>query len=180
MPKRFVGAKLPSGINPKISNYFKHLDDEWDRGRGLMLTGPPGRGKTYLACALMQHAEPKYKTMFTTLPQLMRFMGEIFTASNKHDWDEHERLIKTLRKLRSKIDFLVVDDVGKEYRTTSGFAESELDYLLRRRYDLALPTIVTTNLTLDDWGEIYSESMASFIHEAFVIVPIVGKDRRNP
>jgi len=82
---------------------------------------------------------------------------------------------------RSKFDWLnvrvlVIDDLGKEYG--SEYNDSSFDEILRLRYDKALPTIVTTNVRLEDWEAIYKEAMASFANEAFVRVPIVGSDLR--
>ena len=82
---------------------------------------------------------------------------------------------------RSKFDWLnvrvlVIDDLGKEYG--SEYNDSSFDEILRLRYDKALPTIVTTNVRLENWEAVYKEAMASFANEAFVRVPIVGDDLR--
>ena len=82
---------------------------------------------------------------------------------------------------RSKFDWLnvrvlVIDDLGKEYG--SEYNDSSFDEILRLRYDKALPTIVTTNVRLENWEAVYKEAMASFANEAFVRVPIVGVDLR--
>jgi hypothetical protein len=42
-----------------------------------------------------------------------------------------------------------------------------------------LPTIVTTNVRLENWESQYSEAMASFANEAFIRVPILGSDLRG-
>jgi DNA replication protein DnaC len=73
---------------------------------------------------------------------------------------------------------LVLDDLGKEYKG-SGFNDASFDEILRSRYDRALPTIVTTNVMLEDWGKQYGEAMGSFAHEAFDRVKITGEDRRK-
>lgn len=83
---------------------------------------------------------------------------------------------------RSKFDWLnvrvlVIDDLGKEYG--SKYDDFSFDEILRLRYDKALPTIVTTNVTLENWESQYREAMASFAHEAFVRVPIYGADLRG-
>lgn len=82
---------------------------------------------------------------------------------------------------RSKLDWLnvrvlVIDDLGKEYG--SDYNDSSFDEILRLRYDKALPTIVTTNVRLENWEAVYKEAMASFANEAFVRVPIIGSDLR--
>ena len=83
---------------------------------------------------------------------------------------------------RSRFDWLnvrilVIDDLGKEYG--SKYDDASFDEILRLRYDKALPTIVTTNVKLENWEAQYSEAMASFAQEAFVRVPIIGADKRG-
>jgi DNA replication protein DnaC len=82
----------------------------------------------------------------------------------------------------NKVRLLVVDDLGKEYKST--WSEGTFDHLLRERFDAGLPTIVTTNVPLKDWGTAYSPAMASFAHDAFYPVPLVyggtGDRRKKP
>jgi DNA replication protein DnaC len=75
----------------------------------------------------------------------------------------------------------VLDDLGKEYRTANGWAENTFDALLRARFNAGLPTIVTTNVPLKNWGTVYGEPMGSFAREAFIPLAIIAKqgDRRR-
>jgi DNA replication protein DnaC len=73
---------------------------------------------------------------------------------------------------------LVLDDLGKEYKG-AGFNDASFDEILRSRYDRALPTIITTNVMLENWGKQYGEAMGSFAFEAFDRVEIIGEDRRK-
>jgi DNA replication protein DnaC len=83
---------------------------------------------------------------------------------------------------RAKMDHLnvrvlVLDDLGKEL--SSDYNVAGFDELLRSRYDKGLPTIVTTNLTREQWGRKYGEAMGSFVYEAFNRVIIGSKDLRR-
>jgi DNA replication protein DnaC len=74
----------------------------------------------------------------------------------------------------------VLDDLGKEHRTASGWAENTFDELLRARFNSGLPTIVTSNTPLSRWEEQYGAPMASFAYEAFIILEVnSGKDLRR-
>ena len=75
----------------------------------------------------------------------------------------------------------ILDDLGKEYRTASGWSENQFDALLRSRFNAGLPTIVTTNVPKQDWGKIYGEPMGSFVNEAFIPVVVSSSegDRRT-
>lgn len=83
---------------------------------------------------------------------------------------------------RCKFDWLnvrvlILDDLGKEYG--SKYDDTSFDEILRLRYDKGLPTIVTTNVRLENWEAQYGEAMASFANEAFIRVPIIGSDLRG-
>ena len=55
----------------------------------------------------------------------------------------------------------------------------EIEFLLRDRYDRALPTILTSNMGTSSIKARFGDSMASFIWEAFPPVVLDGADRRR-
>jgi DNA replication protein DnaC len=117
---------------------------------------------------------------YMTYPEFLSKKKSTFDA----DHDEKREMMDDIEGLhgRSVYDWLnarvlVIDDLGKEYG--SKYDDSSFDEILRARYDKSLPTIVTTNVKLENWEVKYSEAMASFAHEAFVRVPIVGSDQRG-
>jgi DNA replication protein DnaC len=81
----------------------------------------------------------------------------------------------------NNVQVLILDDIGKEHRTATGWAENQFDAVLRARFNAGLPTIVTTNVPLKDWGSVYGEAMGSFAHEAFIPLVITAPegDRRR-
>ncbi len=163
-------------------------------GLGLLLIGEPGHGKTTLASVLGQtliRLAPKETwgpadqiisrpVFFTDYPKLLRLQ--------KRQWDESDETEKSLidciygeAKPGDNVRLLILDDLGKEYRTASGWSENTFDALLRARYNAGLPTIVTTNTPMSEWADTYGDSMASFAHEAFVPLAIISTrgDRRR-
>jgi hypothetical protein len=46
--------------------------------------------------------------------------------------------------------------------------------VLRTRFNKGLPTIVTTNIKLEDWAALYGDATESFANEAFVYIPIAS------
>jgi DNA replication protein DnaC len=83
---------------------------------------------------------------------------------------------------RSKFDWLnvrilIIDDLGKEYG--SKYDDTSFDEILRIRYDKGLPTIVTTNVMLENWADKYGDAMGSFANEAFLKVTMIGDDKRR-
>lgn len=161
-------------------------------GRGLLLSGAPGHGKTALACVALQailldtpattfapaRSLPRSPGYFAAYPEMLR-MAQL--AWKDEDGPHAERMTRLYGEHEHPIYVFVLDDLGKEHRAASGWAENTFDHLLRRRYDLGLPTIITTNVPIKDWGPIYGEAMESFAHEALahqVILSTRG-DRRK-
>lgn len=164
-------------------------------GRGLILWGPPGRGKSTIAvatlleifrtvdAAMLNHhweSAPKKPGYYITYPGLIRLEKKTFTKGDEAD--DARALLDALYAdqpmLWENVKVLVLDDVGKEHSGSSGFTANVLHDLLRTRYDTASPTIITTNLRPREWEQ-YGEAMESFIHEAFALVQVGGEDRRR-
>ena len=181
---------------------IKQIGNIGINGVGLLFDGGPGIGKTthavvaameFLrrlpdddaeACKVLGANQKDYGLAFKpiyymTYPEFLSRKKSTFDAMP----DDKREATYELDGFhgRSKFDWLnvrvlVIDDLGKEYG--SDYNDSSFDEILRLRYDKALPTIVTTNVRLENWEAVYKEAMASFANEAFVRVPIIGEDLR--
>ncbi|WP_158812904.1 ATP-binding protein [Streptomyces rimosus] len=156
-------------------------------GRGVMLSGDPGRGKTTEACAALVSVCTRYKVdgHFIRFSDYIEAKTRHISTSSKVDKGLGGELalaaVERFEELEARlysVPLLVLDDVGKEHRTASGYATGQFTTLLRHRYDAMLPTIVTTNLRGGEWAAVYDESAASFAMEAFDIVYVRGPDYR--
>jgi DNA replication protein DnaC len=183
-------------------NVIKQIGNIGVNGVGLLFDGSPGIGKTthavvaameFLrqlpnddaeACKVLSINQKDYgltckPIYYMTYPEFLSRKKATFDAVPE---DKREAMYELDGfHGRSKFDWLnvrvlVIDDLGKEYG--SDYNDSSFDEILRLRYDKALPTIVTTNVRLENWEAVYKEAMASFANEAFVRVPIVGDDLR--
>jgi len=163
-------------------------------GLGLLLVGMPGHGKTTLASVVLQEvlrkSAPEFwgstetfakkPALFVDYPKLLRIQQRAWKEDDGSDAALMESIYGDAKPL-DNISILVLDDLGKEHRTASGWAENTFDSVLRSRYNAGLPTIVTTNVPLKNWGEVYGQPMESFAHEAFIPLNIVSEegDRRK-
>jgi DNA replication protein DnaC len=171
--------------------------DRWDptdKCPAVLLQGPPNVGKTMLASALLneyhngcsvpacvpddsvtimlQEQVPVY------FIQLAEWLDMQIRAFKLHDLvmkglrepTEYLEMDKLLQDLHYRAKVLVVDDVGKEHHTASGFAIDAFDLLVRRRHNAGLTTIYTTNLPLARWSSQYSESMQSLIQRSSLVL----------
>ncbi len=105
----------------------------------LVLRGPYGCGKTHLAAAIANAAvERGIATLFWAVPDLL---DELRSGYRSGEFDERFRLTR-------EVDLLVLDDLGTQAGTE--WAREKLFQLLNYRYLNALPTVITTNLTVED------------------------------
>jgi DNA replication protein DnaC len=153
-------------------------DDRNNIGRGLLLAGRNGTRKSTLANAILtevQYRSPSYRVFYIRFSDWKKALTDTFT---KEDTEEKAKGRKIL-KLVELSHLVVLDDIGQEHRTSSGFTESSLHELLRVRYEAARPTIVTTNVSLSEIADVYGTSFDSFRHDAFDPYVIVGPDTRK-
>lgn len=127
--------------NPKISdamqNYVKNFTDFRKDGKGLLLYGTVGTGKTYLAAcianALIDNEYSALMTNFTTVINTLLGLKE-----GKQEY---------MNSL-NRYDLLILDDLGVERSTP--FVLEQVYNIIDARYRSGLPFIVTTNLTAEE------------------------------
>ena len=73
-------------------------------------------------------------------------------------------------------DLLIVDDLGTEM--PGQFTTSALYGLVNDRIQSGKPTIISTNLTSEEFGHRYNRQIASRLRGSFLRVPFVGEDIR--
>jgi DNA replication protein DnaC len=204
-----LNAEVPSAIGEWLEEMLagtviKQVGGLGLTGVGLLLDGGPGLGKTTMAVTsamefirrlptediearkILKYSKTDDYGMlsrpiyYLTYPEFMSLKKSTFDA----DHDEKRELNRIIEGLhgRAKEDWLnvrllILDDLGKEYG--SKYDDTSFDEILRSRYDRALPTIVTTNVLLENWGSQYSKAMESFGNEAFIRVKLVNQDLRR-
>jgi DNA replication protein DnaC len=126
-----------------------------DGGRGLLLMGPCGSGKTHLAVAalaeIIQTGKPG-KLLFSNFQDLIQEIQASF------DSDEVPSKSEILRPLL-EADLLVLDELGSQKPTT--FVQDILYYVINTRYNDELVTIFTTNY--NDANEAKEENLSQRI-----------------
>jgi DNA replication protein DnaC len=107
----------------------------------LLLMGSYGCGKTHLAAAVANTCvEFGMQTIFLTVPDLLDWLRYSYDATD----DTFERRFEELKN----INLLVLDDLGAHNSTN--WAAEKLFQIMDYRYLRKLPTVVTSNLELED------------------------------
>jgi len=177
------------GYAENYRNYlpYENLDHRDTIGHGIVLEGPPDRGKTMLACAVLgeildrqvESAPPQERKIFRSRYVPMAQYAKDARLSNGPEGDLDVDAAYRRKRLADDAWFLVLDDVGKEYVTSSRFIQKELAYLLRSRYDRGKPTIITTNEPLSVWADSYDAATTSFVERTNYFFEDVGVNREE-
>ena len=135
-----IDFKTPRGLDKSVILHLAGCD--WIRNdHNIIITGPTGVGKTYLACALANRAcRMGLQTYYTRLPRLFQELT-IARADGSYP-----KLIKKL--LKAKV--LILDDLGLAPMSDS--ERRDLLEVIEDRHGTA-STIVATQLPIDHWHE---------------------------
>lgn len=137
--------------------------------RNLLFYGPVGTGKTFLSnCIAKSLLDAGYSVIYFTSFQLF----ELFSFNTPEDRESFRQCYEAL--LES--DLLILDDIGAELANT--FTVSKLFQVLNERSLLKKSTVISTNLSLQEFRDTYSERIFSRITSAYTLLKFTGSDIR--
>jgi len=121
----------------QLARRFAEKPEGW-----LFLMGGYGCGKTHLAAAIANEVwQQGGDALFVVVPDLLDHLRAAFHPNSTVSYDERFELVRT-------VPLLVLDDFGSQSNTP--WANEKLYQIINFRYNARLPTVVTTNLALED------------------------------
>lgn len=161
------------GNNPKIGkicrNYSEKFADFRKDGKGLLLFGTVGTGKTFYAAAIANELIDRgYSCLVTNFSRLVNTIQGMYTGRQEY--------IDAL----NGYDLLVIDDLAAERNTEY---MNEIVYsVIDSRNRAGLPLIITTNLTSDELkhpADMSKQRIYSRLFEMCIPIEVTGTDRRR-
>lgn len=156
-------------ITKVAKNYVENFAEMKKRGKGLLLFGEVGTGKSFAAACIANALIDKGDACLVT-----NFSRLVNTIQSR--FDDRQEYIDSL----NRFDLLVIDDLASERDTEY---MSEIVYtIIDSRYRAGLPLIITTNLTSEELkhpAEIRKQRIYSRLFEMCVPIEVQGFDRRK-
>jgi DNA replication protein DnaC len=153
-----------------ILPFQRNLKRAFNDGYGLLLLGDNGTGKTLFMSYLLGRAVNQGFTIYyTTLARL--------DAHIKRGFGDQEATKRLTEMLGA--DFLVIDEMGKEHIKRDGFLMTQLEMVLKERYDDGYPTMMASNLDFDQLSKTYGTTIASMLEGRYEILKLEGGDYRK-
>lgn len=149
----------------------------------LLLTGPTGTGKSFLAhCVAEELLRSGFSVIRLTASGLIevfedqmrkrsRYLSEDDSAEDPDEMDSDE-----LRRYLTDCDLLIIDDLGTEM--VNSFTVNKIFYIVDERLVRRKGTLITTNLTMAQLKETYTERISSRLFSGYRILRTAGSDVR--
>lgn len=182
IPKRYYDMSFTwlkeNGSFPKenaeayriVNNYRQNLEENLNTGKGLILRGPAGTGKTSLGVCLLKEALKIGKEcLMISMPNLL---DNMLTLSK----GDSVAFMSYEQKLRN-IPLLLLDDFGAEY-SKSEWVAAKVDSIIIDRYNRMRPIILTTNYSEGWTKDHYSQRIYDRLRGEYQEAIFMGASHR--
>jgi DNA replication protein DnaC len=155
-------------ITKAAQRYVDNFHELRKSGKGLLLYGNTGTGKTFTACEIANALIDKgYPVLVTNFARILNTLQGTF---EKQDYIDNF----------NGYQLLVIDDLGIERDTA--YAKEQVFNIIDSRYRSGLPMIITTNLTMEkikNPEDIENRRIYDRILERCFPIEVSGSSRRR-
>lgn len=152
--------------------YFKcwdFIDNFTSHPAGIFFYGDTGVGKTYLShCIAKELIQRSYFVLYFS-------SFDLFDLLAKNTFKK-DTAASNMAEYIANCDLLIIDDLGTEL--VNSFVASQLFFCVNERIINHKSTIISTNLTMENFLETYSERIFSRISSNYTMLKLIGNDIR--
>ena len=153
-----------------VNEYRQNLEQNLNTGKGLILRGPAGTGKTSLGVCLLKEALAIGKgCLMLSMPNLLDNMLTLSKGDNV-------AFMSYEQKLRN-IPLLLLDDFGAEY-AKSEWVSAKVESIIIDRYNRMRPIILTTNYSEGWTKDHYSQRIYDRLRGEYQEAIFMGASHR--
>lgn len=153
-----------------VNKYRQHLEQNLNTGKGLILRGPAGTGKTSIGVCLLKEALAIGKgCLMISMPNLL---DNMLTLSK----GDSVAFMSYEQKLRN-IPLLLLDDFGAEY-SKSEWVAAKVESIIIDRYNRMRPIILTTNYSESWTKDHYSQRIYDRLRGEYQEAIFMGASHR--
>ena len=169
---RSLGVSPRENIQAVLSTCHDFIDHFDEQSRNLLFYGDTGVGKTFLTnCIARELLDASHTVIYLTAFHLVDILqNNTFGNDDMDDTDEN------MFHYILDCDLLIIDDLGTELN--NAFITSQLFLCINERLLARKSTIISTNLSLDELQNEYSERIFSRLVSNYEIMLILGDDIR--
>lgn len=153
-------------VYEKAWNFIEHFQEVPDN---LMIYGDTGVGKTFLThCIAKELLDRSFFVLYFTSFDFFDLLSRNAFQKDPESSD--------LASFAFDCDLLIIDDLGTEL--TNSFVSSQLFCCINERILNKKSTIISTNLTMEDFLDTYSERTFSRVSSNYTMLKLMGNDIR--
>ena len=149
-------------------NFINNFNSDY---HNLFFYGTVGTGKSFLSgCIAKELLERGHPIIYFSAAGLFDVLSRA-----KFDYKNADELHRSYEDL-FQCDLLIIDDLGTEF--TNNFVNSQLFSLINDRHLNQKATVISTNLSLEDFRNRYSDRIFSRITSNYELCKLTGPDIR--
>lgn len=164
-----TGLSALATMQNAVKECHTFIDDFDNKPKNLFLFGETGVGKTFLSnCVAKELLDRGYSVIYFTAFQLFDILSKGVFDKDADAIAAHQNIFDC--------DLLIIDDLGTEL--SNSFTTSQLFLCVNERILRQKSTIISTNLSMNQIADVYSERTLSRILSSYTTIKLFGDDIR--
>ena len=164
-----LGVNIRTVMDKNFKTCKRYAQTFSEKSPNLLFSGDTGLGKTFLsACIARTVADSGFSVVYESA-------GHLFAKLEKAKFEPSAETRREAAKY-GVCDLLIIDDLGTEL--VSQFTLAAMYELINDRLLEHKPTIISTNLTVEELSHKYTPQIVSRLRGSYLRLPFLGDDIR--